>query len=70
MLRLTTGHVARLLDVSERTVRILHARGVLPAERTLGGIRLFDSDAVERERVRRAASTITPQPLATGGNAR
>jgi excisionase family DNA binding protein len=46
--KMSTSLVARRLNCSEGTVRLLEQRGVLPAERTAGGMRLFDRDAVER----------------------
>lgn len=49
-----TGEVARLLDVSEETVRAYDRRGVLRARRTSSGVRIFDRDDVERLRRSRA----------------
>jgi excisionase family DNA binding protein len=45
---LTTGSVARMLGVSEATVRLMVERGDLPATRTATGVRLFDRSVVER----------------------
>ena len=56
---ITTSFVARQLVVSEGRVRQLEAAGVLRAERTSGGVRLFDQDEVRalvRVRAERAAS--------------
>lgn len=49
----TVSEVARLLEVSESTVRNLEGRGVLPAARLNGGMRLFERDAVLKLRARR-----------------
>lgn len=46
---LLTGGVARRLNVSTRRVQQLEQAGVLTAIRA-GGVRLFDSDQVERVR--------------------
>lgn len=49
---LTTSAVARLLGVSDATVRARANRGELRAERTAGGIRLFDPTDVALELAR------------------
>jgi excisionase family DNA binding protein len=50
---LTTGEVARLLGVSTDRVRQLDREGVLQAERTDSGLRLFDRKAAEALAARR-----------------
>lgn len=50
---LTTGSVAKVLDVSSERVRQLHRAGVLRAIRTSSGIRLFSASEVEEFRRRR-----------------
>lgn len=52
----TTSGAARILQVSEGTVRHMEARGELAAIRTDSGVRLFQREVVERaarERARR-----------------
>jgi excisionase family DNA binding protein len=44
---ITVSGAARILEVSEDTVRRLEAAGVLPAIRTQTGTRLFERRAVE-----------------------
>lgn len=46
--KLTISHAARVIGVSEATVRLMERRGELPATRTSTGIRLFDRNVVER----------------------
>ena len=53
--RLTTSKVARALDVSEGTVRLMERRGELPAIRLTNGMRLFAREDVERLRQARRA---------------
>jgi excisionase family DNA binding protein len=45
---LSTGDVARRLDVSIEFIRKLAREGKLPAMRTAGGQRIFRSEDVER----------------------
>jgi DNA-binding transcriptional MerR regulator len=45
---LFVGAVARLLEVSEKTVRRLEARGALHAERAANGVRIFKFAEVQR----------------------
>ena len=55
---LTTGAAARMALCSAETIRSWHRRGVLQAERTESGVRLFNVADVRRiasERVRTAA---------------
>jgi DNA-binding transcriptional MerR regulator len=50
---LLTGQVARRLNRSPETVRLLERQGRLRAIKTETGVRLFDADDVEREAQRR-----------------
>jgi excisionase family DNA binding protein len=50
---ITVSGAARILEVSEDTVRRLHASGVLRAVRTPAGMRIFDRDDVEQLAARR-----------------
>ena len=50
---LTTSDAARLLGLSPDMIRHLERTGRLHAQRTLGGMRLFDRDEVERIRMKR-----------------
>jgi excisionase family DNA binding protein len=45
---ITVGEAARILRVSEDTVRRYDAAGVLKAARTSSGVRIFDRRDVER----------------------
>lgn len=45
---MTTGEAGRRLNVSAERVRQLHSAGILPAERTAKGIRLFSTKLVEQ----------------------
>lgn len=55
--KLTSTDVARKLGVTPQAVRLWARLGVLPvAERTVGGIRLFDADAVEQLATERKAA--------------
>jgi DNA-binding transcriptional MerR regulator len=45
---MSTSQVARRLECSEGAVRAMERRGMLVAERTTSGMRLFDREAVER----------------------
>jgi len=47
-MKLLSAGAARILNVTPATVRELERRGVLPAERTDNGVRLFDSDRVKQ----------------------
>ncbi len=49
----TVSEVARLLEVSEQTVRNLEKRGILPAARLSNGTRLFERETVDFLRVLR-----------------
>lgn len=49
-----TGEAARILHVSEETVREYDRRGVLKARRTTRGVRIFEREDVERLRRSRA----------------
>lgn len=51
---LETGDVARRLKTSDDTVRNLERKGILHADRTASGTRLFDADEVERVKRERA----------------
>ncbi len=53
---LATSEAARLLGVAADTVRLWERRGLLPAERTAGGIRLFRLEDVERLATERAGT--------------
>jgi DNA-binding transcriptional MerR regulator len=46
--KMLSADVAKLLDVTPATVRLMERRGTLPAERTTSGVRLFDRADVER----------------------
>lgn len=53
---LTTSDAARLVGVSKDTIRLWERRGKLPAERTPGGVRLFqraDVEALANQRARK-----------------
>jgi len=56
---LLTADVARLLDVTPKTVHQLHSNGHLTAERTAGGVRLFDRADVDRLAKVRAARKVS-----------
>jgi len=45
---LMTGDVARRLGVTSERVRQLERQGVLKAERTVSGLRIFNASDVER----------------------
>jgi excisionase family DNA binding protein len=47
---LTVNAAAKILDVSEATVRSYERRGKLPALRTSSGVRLFNKSDVEQFR--------------------
>ena len=49
-----TGDVAKALNMSDDNVRILERKGILTAQRTTSGNRLFDSDEVKRVKAERA----------------
>lgn len=54
--KMLSADVAKLLDVTPATVRLMERRGTLTAERTMSGVRLFDRADVERlakERLKR-----------------
>jgi excisionase family DNA binding protein len=56
---ITTSCAAKILDISEGTVRALERRGELPAIRTSTNMRLFEQSDVERlarERAERRAT--------------
>jgi excisionase family DNA binding protein len=55
MKKLETGEVAKALGVSDDRVRQLEAKGLLRAERTTSGTRLFDAADVKRLAAERAA---------------
>ena len=48
--RLTTKHVARLLNVSEATVKRWAHEGVLRSEKTVGGHRRFGIESIAQLR--------------------
>jgi excisionase family DNA binding protein len=50
----TVGEAARILRVSEDTVRRLESKGTLRAARTGSGVRIFDRGEVERVATTRA----------------
>lgn len=54
---LTVSEAARELDVAAETVRDWADRGKLPAQRTSGGVRIFQRADVERVRTERKAAT-------------
>jgi len=56
---LLTGEVARLLRVSAETVRRWHETGRLRARTTIGGVRLFDRNEIERLATEREKVTRT-----------
>jgi DNA-binding transcriptional MerR regulator len=43
-----TGAASRILDVSAETVRVWERQGLLTARKTMGGVRLFDRQDIER----------------------
>jgi excisionase family DNA binding protein len=51
---ITSSSAARILEVSEGTVRAMERRGELPATKTATGVRLFESGDVERVAAERA----------------
>lgn len=51
---MTTAEVARLLDVVPNTVRLYESGGLLPADRTATGVRIFRRHEVEAFAKRRA----------------
>lgn len=51
---ITSSTAARILAMSEGTVRAMERRGDLPATKTATGVRLFESADVERVAERRA----------------
>ncbi|MFQ5880375.1 MAG: helix-turn-helix domain-containing protein [Dehalococcoidia bacterium] len=51
---LTCGDAARVLSVVPDTVRAMERAGRLPAVRTLGGIRLFRREDIDRVAAERA----------------
>lgn len=52
-----TAEAARVLGITPNAVRLMESRGVLPAERTDSGVRLFDRQVVKRiARARKAAA--------------
>jgi DNA-binding transcriptional MerR regulator len=53
---MTTSDVARALDVSGERVRQLERAGILQAQKTLRGVRIYASDHVEAVRRERAAA--------------
>jgi DNA-binding transcriptional MerR regulator len=46
--KLLTSDVARILDCSTDNVRLLERSGKLHADKTAGGVRLFDRKSVEQ----------------------
>ena len=57
---LLISDAARILRLAERSVRVLEAAGVLRAERTPGGLRIFRRGDVERVAAERASRRTTP----------
>jgi excisionase family DNA binding protein len=55
---LMTHDVAKLLGVSSEMVRLYERQGRLPAQRTVGGARLFSSDDVRAFAALRSASGV------------
>jgi excisionase family DNA binding protein len=53
---MTTSEAARLLRISESSVRALERAGRLPAQRTESGQRIFSRADVERVAAQRAAT--------------
>lgn len=51
---LTTSEAARVLGLSEAQTRRLGDAGEIPTLRTARGLRVYDRDAVERLRAKRA----------------
>jgi DNA-binding transcriptional MerR regulator len=47
-MKLLTAEAARLIGVTPTTIRAMEQRGLLVAERTPSGVRLFERDLVER----------------------
>ncbi len=45
------GNIAKMLDVSQRTIRYYEELGLIAAERTEGGFREFDENQVEKLRM-------------------
>jgi excisionase family DNA binding protein len=66
MQKLSTGEVAKLLGISEATIRRLQATGVLTAERSSTGKRLFDPEQVrEYAKLRQQAKPMQNLPAPT-----
>ena len=60
-----TSEAARILKVSNETVRAWNRRGVLKAKRTASGVRVFARDEVERLRRSLDERRKTVEPSAT-----
>ena len=58
---LLTNEVARILLVTPQTVRTLNRKGLLPAEKTPTGVRIFRLPVVEEVARQRAARRRPPQ---------
>jgi DNA-binding transcriptional MerR regulator len=62
--KLLTAEAARILNLTPATVRQMERRGLLPAELTDKGVRIFDREVVlriARERAERRAVPPTPE---------
>jgi excisionase family DNA binding protein len=59
---LTTAAAARRLGVSESTIRLLERRGLLPAQRTSTGVRIFTAADVARVAEARAQGAERQEP--------
>jgi excisionase family DNA binding protein len=64
---LLVSDAARLIGVSDKTIRLWERVGRLPARKTVRGVRLFDRRDVERlARERRATQSTAPDSATAG----
>jgi hypothetical protein len=61
MAKLTVSRVAKLIDKSEGTVRLMLDRGILKAERTESGIRLIEPTEVDRYKATQVSEPSTTE---------
>jgi len=54
--KLLTAQAAKILNLTPNAVRAMHTRGVLPAETTSNGVRLFDDETVRQLALKREVS--------------
>jgi excisionase family DNA binding protein len=64
---LAVSDVARLLGVASDTVRYYERTGQLPAQKTPGGVRVFQREAVEQFREQRKGYSLTESPGRSDG---